>query len=174
MDAKKQPVKDEKKEATPKLHGHSTFTQKIADKICEQMASGISLREVCRGEGMPPEATVRNWVVSDVLGFATQYARAREEQAHAMAEEILVIADDARNDWMERNSGGVELNAEHVQRSRLRMDARRWLASKILPKQYADRVDTNVSGDLTVHKIISDTPMTKEDWAAMHGADEPK
>jgi hypothetical protein len=87
---------------------------------------------------MPEGPTVRNWALDNKEGFFPQYARAREIQAYAVADELLEIADDGRNDWMERN-GGCELNGEHVQRSRLRIDARKWHLSKILPKVYGDR-----------------------------------
>jgi hypothetical protein len=60
-----------------------------------------------------------------------------------------IIADDGRNDWMARkdpSNPGYELNGEHVQRSRLRLDARKWLTSKILPKQYGDRTEVEAYG----------------------------
>ena len=54
-----------------------TYTPEIAAEICEKISSGESLRSICKGSGMPPEATVRNWAMDDVNGFAAQYARAR-------------------------------------------------------------------------------------------------
>jgi hypothetical protein len=116
-----------------------TYSPEIADAICERLASGESLRSVCRDDNMPDERTVRRWAIDDYQGFAPQYARARETQAHAMADELLEIADDATNDWMVRQ-GRTELNTEHVQRSRLRSDTRKWLLSKMLPKVYGDKI----------------------------------
>lgn len=114
-------------------------TPEIAKAICEQLADGLTLREVCRQEGMPPESTVRRWVLDDRNGFAAQYAEARQLGYQAMADELLEIADDGRNDWIERR-GEVMVNGEHVQRSRLRLDTRKWLLSKALPKVYGDKV----------------------------------
>ncbi|MBR0875025.1 hypothetical protein JQ633_32025 [Bradyrhizobium tropiciagri] len=61
-----------------------------------------------------------------------------------MADEVLELADDGRNDWIEQQGEGDQklyrLNGEHVQRSRLRFDARRWLLSKALPKIYGDKI----------------------------------
>jgi hypothetical protein len=67
----------------------------------------------------------------------------------ALAEETLDIADDGRNDWMERNdpkNQGYEFNGEHVQRSRLRVDARKWFAAKVAPKKYGEKVQQELSG----------------------------
>lgn len=120
-----------------------TFTQSVADEICRRLAGGESLRGICRDDAMPPESTVREWVLDNREGFAAQYTRARELQAHAMAEEILDIVDDGSNDWMERNdkdNAGWVANGEHVARSRMRFDARRWYLSKVLPKVYGDKL----------------------------------
>lgn len=131
----------------------SAFSKSLADLICARLADGQSLREICRDDEMPAESTVRGWVVADVQGFSAQYARAREAQADHMAEEILEIADDGTNDWMERkaSTGGgrsdaageaeeVVPNHEHINRSKLRVDARKWLMSKMAPKKYGDKI----------------------------------
>jgi hypothetical protein len=93
---------------------------------------------------MPPESTVRLWALDDREGFAAQYARAREIGYHAMADDLIEIADDGRNDWMDRNADGNDgwtANGEHLQRSRLRVDTRKWMLSKALPKVYGDKLD---------------------------------
>ena len=122
----------------------SVYSADLAHEICEQLASGKTLREVCRGENMPSEATVRAWAVDDREGFSAHYARAREIGYLSIADELLEIVDDGTNDWMERqdDSGGTsyQVNGEHIQRSRLRFDARRWLLSKALPKVFGDKV----------------------------------
>ena len=121
----------------------STFTQAIADLICEKIADGQSLREICRAEGMPDKATVLRWMTAHE-GFRDQYARAREAQADHFAEEILEISDDGSNDWMTRKQGDEEVavaNHEHISRSKLRVDARKWLMSKMAPKKYGDKVE---------------------------------
>lgn len=122
----------------------SDFSVDISKEICTRLEGGRTLRDVCRDEDMPPEATVRKWAVEDREGFSAQYARARQAGYEAMADELLEIADDGSNDWMERqddkgNSTYV-LNGEHVQRSRLRSDTRKWLLSKALPKIYGDKL----------------------------------
>lgn len=124
------------------------YTAEIAQRICEELACGRSLRDVCADEGMPAESTVRAWALDDRDGFSAHYARARELGYHSMADELMEIADDARNDWMERcgeEDAGWQANGEHIQRSRLRVDTRKWMLSKVLPKLYGDKV--TVAGD---------------------------
>jgi hypothetical protein len=97
---------------------------------------------------MPCTTTVCKWL-NDFPEFAAQYARAREAQADAIFDEILDIADDGSNDWMERRreDGSVDevFNHEHVTRSKLRIDARKWMAGKLRPKVYGDKLDLSSS-----------------------------
>jgi hypothetical protein len=88
---------------------------------------------------------VFRWLGDDRYAkFREQYARAREAQADAIFDEILDIADDGSNDWMERRreDGSVDevVNHEHIQRSKLRVDARKWMAGKLAPKKYGEKV----------------------------------
>lgn len=122
----------------------SSYTKAKGDALCTALASGLTLNEACRIEGMPPPSTVRTWAADPEHPISAQYARAREAGYQKMAEELIEISDDATNDWMtRRNSEGEEyevVNQEHIQRSRLRVDTRKWLLSKALPKMYGDKV----------------------------------
>ena len=119
------------------------FNQSVFDDICERLAEGQTLREICRRPGMPSHSTVLRWVSDNREGCAQQYARARDFGYEIMADEILEIADDGTNDWMERQqrNGSIETvtNKDHLERSRQRIDARKWLLSKALPKKYGDK-----------------------------------
>lgn len=126
----------------------SKYTQELADKICEELAVGKSLRTVCKGEDMPAISSVFNWFRTQP-SFLEQYARAKQESADAMSEEIIDIADDGSNDWMESNkpnNDGYDLNGEAIQRSRLRVDTRKWLMSKMKPKKYGEKLDLTTDG----------------------------
>ena len=126
----------------------SGYTQEIADHICSGLAEGKSLRSVCRSPGMPSTQTVFCWIRS-FPEFHDQYARAKEESADLHAEDMLDIADDASNDWMAANDPdnlGYRLNCEHINRSRLRVDTRKWIASKLKPKKYGDKVQAELTG----------------------------
>lgn len=120
----------------------SDYTQELADRICAQLAEGISLRTVCKAEGMPDKATVFRWLRTNET-FRDQYTRAKDESADAFVEDMNDIADDCANDWMARNdpeNQGWLANGEHIQRSRLRIETRKWLASKLKPKKYGERM----------------------------------
>lgn len=126
----------------------SKFTQALADEICSRIADGESLRSICLSEGMPDKVTVLRWLADDEKHkeFCTQYVRAREAQADRLAEEILEIADDGTRDTYTDENGNERVNQEVVARSRLRVDARKWLASKMAPKKYGDKVQQEISG----------------------------
>jgi hypothetical protein len=123
--------------------------QPTRDRICELLADGMSLREVCKLEGMPNRSTVFRAIAVDAE-FRDQYARAREAGLEVMADELLDISDDGRNDFVERDLGdGVvtqQLNSEHIQRSKLRVDTRKWLLSKLAPKKYGDKITQEHTG----------------------------
>lgn len=128
----------------------SEFTPEKGDAICERLVEGESLRSICLSDDMPAASTVCRWLANNEA-FRKQYACAREAQADTLADESLDIADDGTNDWMERkNDVGevvkVEYQGDHVQRSRLRIDTRKWLAGKLAPKKYGDKVAL-VGGD---------------------------
>ena len=141
---------DPNKEAQAVKRGRPTlYTPEIAVEICERLATGESLRSVCRDDRYPHEATVRLWAMNDVDGFSTRYAIARDLGADAIADEIIEISDDGTNDWMDRQrpDGSTErvVDHEHVNRSRLRVDSRKWLLSKLVPKRYGDRTAVELS-----------------------------
>jgi hypothetical protein len=119
----------------------SLYNDELAKKVCALIADGHSLRTIAAMDGLPCKETITNWCLNKPE-FLIQYVRAKEEQAEAFAEELLDIADDARNDWMENNAPGNvgwQANGEHIQRSRLRIDARKWLMGKMKPKKYGDK-----------------------------------
>lgn len=122
----------------------SKYTQAVALEICNRIAQGESLIQICRNsEHLPDKCTVVRWLQDPKHEeFRTQYAQARESQMEHYADEILEIADDGQNDWMERESKNGEVfeveNHEVLNRSRLRVDARKWLMSKLAPKKYGD------------------------------------
>src|SRR5271156_6972564 len=121
----------------------SLFTTELGDEICNRIADGESLRAICEDADMPDKATVFRWLSAEQhKDFRNQYIRAREAQADSLVDDILLIADDARNDWMKRNgenATGYQENGEAWRRSALRIDARKWLAGKMAPKKYGDK-----------------------------------
>lgn len=126
----------------------SKFTQAIADRFCAGISSGYSMRTVCKPDDMPAIQTIYNWF-SKYPKFLEQYAHATQERAEAMHEDILDIADDGSNDWMEIHRGdwtGWVTNGEALQRSRLRVETRKWLMEKMKPKKYGAKLDLTTDG----------------------------
>jgi hypothetical protein len=121
-----------------------TYDKETAHAICVRLARGETLRAICRDEGFPPESTVRAWALEDVDGFGARYAYARQLGLDAMADQLLEIADDSRHDFTTDAHGNRLVNGEHINRSRLRVDARKWYLAKLAPKRYGDKVDVHV------------------------------
>ena len=144
----------------------TVFNQEVAEIICEQVATtSKSLKTICEGDNMPSVRTLLSWLSQgekidgkpELKAFLHDYTRAREAQADFLAEEILEIADDGTNDFMTIVKGDKEYeveNKEVTNRSRLRVDARKWIASKLKPKKYSDRIDLNHSGMPAQKQII--------------------
>ena len=123
----------------------STYTAEIVDEICEAIAQGGALYLMCQErENWPAESTVYKWL-EEHKEFSEKYIRARERQADREADEIVVIADDSGFD-AQIVDGRAVVNSESVNRARLRVDARKWRASKLAPKKYGDKITNEITG----------------------------
>ena len=135
----------------PKKMGRPTkFSKSLALDICKQIAQGTSLVKICKQEGMPDYSTILDWLCREdepFKDFSLMYARAKEDQADYLAEEIIDIADDSSKDTAYDEKGNPYCDNEWVQRSKLRVDARKWIASKLKPKKYSERINTDVTSD---------------------------
>jgi hypothetical protein len=143
------------------------YSQEIADKICEAIADGQSLRSICLADDMPNKATVFRWLNLH-QEFSDQYARARDEQAETLADDIVSIVDGAANPLMVdgvpmMNDGKPVMvtDAASVAHARLKMDARKWVASKLKPKKYGDKLDVDAkhSGTVVLQLTESDADL---------------
>lgn len=110
------------------------FTQTLVDKICDRLASGESLRKICADATMPAKITILRWLEKNEP-FRAQYARARELQAENDVDEIIDIADSVKDG-----------DANQIAAARLRVDARKWAASKKAPKKYGDKITQELTG----------------------------
>lgn len=116
----------------------SKFTPELAETICARIAGGESLRKICEDKDMPHADAVRKWLVKgdaedapeEFKAFLAQYVRAREDQADYYADDIVHIAD----------------TEEDPAKARVRVDARKWVASKLKAKKYGDRVTNTHEG----------------------------
>ena len=134
---KTKPAPKKRKTGRPSL-----YTEALAAEICRRLAEGETLRSLCRDPGMPDKATILRWLADKKKAdFREQYVYAREMQADALFDEALEIADDASGDWSTDKDGKKVLDHENIQRSRLRVDTRKWAAGKMAPKKYGDKLD---------------------------------
>lgn len=140
---------------TRKVGRPTKFSPKIANVILAGLSEGMSLRKICREHTNDPKfpdiRSVMRWML-DNDEFSQQYARAKEQGAEAWAEEILEIADDGTNDYVADNydkgrTPGYRVDGENIQRSKLRVDTRKWLMAKMKPKKYGDKLDVTSGGD---------------------------
>jgi hypothetical protein len=135
----------------------SKFTPALADEIVARMSMGEPLRQICRDEHMPHWTVVYDWQTAN-KDFSLRIAHARELGEEAIAQDCLDIADNATNDWMEKQGkdGGelYQLNGEHIQRSKLRIETRLKLLAKWNPRKWGEKVDLN-------HGVQPDNPLAK-------------
>jgi hypothetical protein len=129
--------------------------------FCARIENGRSACSICLDMDMPAWSTVKARLAQEGE-FSTQYARACEARADAICDEMLEIADNGSNDWIRRNDQenlrGV-LNGENVLRSRLRVDARKWLLARLAPKKYVDSLAVNAT--VSVDELTEEQKLDK-------------
>ena len=137
-----------------------SYSPELAEVILQRLRDGEGLNTICQDEGMPNASTVLGWRNSDTDGFAMRYADARGIGYERLSEEILMISDAAPPVL---DNGATDSGA--VQDKRLRVDTRKWLLSKVLPKIYGDNKHVEVSG--TIHQTSDRTALEQELKALM-------
>jgi hypothetical protein len=155
-----------------KIGRPSVFTQEIADTICKRMMQGETLRQIVRDDAMPCRSSVHNWLATN-KAFMDQYAQAREFQADTIFDEMFDIADDGSNDWMLRKQGDDDIevvNHEHIQRSKLRIDTRKWALARMAPKKYGEKVETTLRGDADAPLEVEDRSVARQIAYLLAGA----
>ena len=99
------------------------YTERLAKKICSQLAEGKFLQDICQDDKMPTHATVLRWVVENKEGFRDQFMAANQARAYGWAEQCVAIAD-----------GSDDLNKD-----KFRVETRQWWIGKMLPQVFGDR-----------------------------------
>lgn len=136
----------------------SKYTKELGKLICKRISDGESVRNICLDATMPSSSMIYRWLLHPkYLSFREQYARSRDIQAEQMFEELLNIADDGENDYMTITKGDVSYNVEDrevTNRSKLRVETRKWYLSKVLPKKFGDKLDLTSAGEKLERPII--------------------
>jgi hypothetical protein len=130
----------------------STYSEKTADTICERIASGRSLVDVCKDADIPTTTTVFKWLGKNP-DFADKYARAREAQADVLFDEILAIADTpavGKKTKITSDGKTEETEGDMIEHRRLQVEARKWMAGKLRPKKYGDKLDIEHAGQVVM------------------------
>lgn len=129
------------KKKSPKAMGRPTkYSKELAESICKRVGTHTwGIQKICATyPDMPHPDTIREWRL-EKEDFSAMYARAKCVQADLLAEDCLDIADDGSKDIKTDKDGFQSLDHEFVQRSRVRIDTRKWLASKLIPKVYGEK-----------------------------------
>lgn len=130
----------------------TAYNETIAERICTRLAEGASLREICDADSsLPGRGTILGWAHDVSHPFAARYRAARELQFWGMVDDLLDIADNGKNDWMQRlDKDGVptgwQVNGEHIQRSKVRVETRKWIAARMLRAFFGETVDLKHTG----------------------------
>lgn len=135
--------KSVKKKGRPTL-----YSEALANRICSAIANSTKgLSHICKqNDDFPCRDTIHEWVVTNKI-FSDKYARAKELQAELLVDEMIDIADDGRNDTYQDDEGFVKVDHDVIQRSKLRVDTRKWIASKLLPKKYGEKITAEHTGE---------------------------
>ena len=141
----------------PKKGRPTKYSQKLADEICESIASTPrGIKKLCEENPQwPNKDTIFTWRKNNAA-FSDQYAIAEQLQIECVVDELLDIADDSSKDHIIDTEGQINFNSQAVQRARLRIDTRKWLACKLVPKVYGAFKHENITNLSVVEKLIDD------------------
>lgn len=127
------------------------FTIEVFNSICDDIASSDKgLSTICKGYGIGPVTFYNHIRQVGNEELLNNYTRARDMQADFMADQIIEIADFTAKDTIhvDNEAGGYDMpNTEWINRSKLRVEARKWIAAKLKPKKYGDKVDVTTGGE---------------------------
>lgn len=134
--------------------GEPKFSDELFERICNRIAtSADGLQKICAENGLS-SVSFYSWISGDE-NLLNRYARARDIQADLLADQIIEIADDSSNDTKTIvNKAGEPIEVENIEwtnRSKLRVEARKWIAAKLKPKKYGDKLETETK--LTINNL---------------------
>ncbi len=139
--------------ATPTPARPTSYQRALANAVCERLAAGEALDSIATDPTMPAAETIAGWVLDNTDGFTERFERCRKVRAVLWEDELLRIADDGSGDWKE-TARGMTANTEHLSRSKLRIEVRRWLLSKWLPCQFGDKLGLGSDSEAPVKVTI--------------------
>ncbi len=150
--AKSKDTAKKDKKTKRKVGRPTKYSFELAQKICDRIASQeYGLHTICKEDGFPGFSTVFKWLCEkDKQEFVDMYTRARQMQAELLKDNMIAISDDSRQDTEIRFTPSGEAyeveNKEWTNRVRLRLDTRKFIASKLHPRVYGQKVDLTTDG----------------------------
>ena len=143
----------------------SVYNSELAQEICNTIASSSKgTKKLCaENPHWPCQDTLFTWLKT-YTEFSEQYAKAKRSQIEVLVDEILEIADDSSQDILVNEEGKEIYNSEKVARSRLRIDTRKWLACKLVPRVYGVKPeDTHTNHESSLKQLMVDVERYKEE-----------
>lgn len=144
-----------RKKAAARRGRKSRYTRPLGKAIAKMMVMGLTINRIGQRPLMPPASTIWTWVGTPNHPFLEHYARARESYYLRMADDIVEIADDSSKDSLVDITPGedgkppkvkIGLDREHIERTKLRIETRKWLLAKVLPKLFGDQAEQGDGG----------------------------
>lgn len=141
-----QPAKPARPTKAKKAKKRVRYTQTLAQLICSHLADGMSLAAICAMRGMPKKSAMMDWLLKHD-DFRQRYGLARALQADALFDEILTIADGSTEDT--------------DQRAKLKVDTRKWMAARLAPKKYGDKIGVDLPpapARAVIYRVVTGVP----------------
>lgn len=137
---------------------HVAYTRALAKELEVRLSAGETLTAICKEPHMPSRQAVQDWVTRDLDGFAERYETARRNGCWTWVDETIEIADDGSQDYVDQDGRQVFV-AENVNRSRLRIDTRKWICSAVLRDVFGDKVEVS---HVAAIRRLSDEELTRK------------
>lgn len=130
------------------------YSLEKAKELCRMIATSIDgITKICNDnpDKFPSPTVIYEWKIENP-DFAEMYVEAKRHQAELLAEEIIGISDDSSRDVIIDLEGNERTNSEFVQRSKLRVDSRKWIAARLSPRLYGDKVQNDTTVRIVPHE----------------------
>jgi len=155
----------------------TVYTEEIALEICTRITEGQPLTRICKDDHMPAVSSVYLWLLKNKV-FSDLYTRAREDQSDTLADQIMEIGDEVPMMVITDEDGKVtkRMDPAGINRNRLRVDARKWIAAKLKPRKYGDRQilagDKDAPVEIKHSNILDETILNLERKLQLQNEDE--
>lgn len=148
----------------------SLYSTTVAEEICSTIATtSKGIKRLCKEiSHWPSHDTIYNWL-NKHEEFSDLYARAKKNQIEVLVDEILEISDDATLDNIKNDDGKILISHANINRAKLRIDTRKWLASKLIPRVYGnkDPKECSACSELNELSSLSDEELVQRAYAAI-------